>query len=66
MEMKDRIRIKRESLGYSKNKLAKLAGVSPTAISKVEKGGSSRFIVDIARALGVSAEYLMTGRGKAA
>jgi len=66
MEMKDRIRIKRESLGYSKNKLAKLSGVSPTAISKIENGGSSRFIVDIARVLGVSAEYLMTGRGKAA
>jgi phage repressor protein C with HTH and peptisase S24 domain len=59
-----RVKQKREELGWTKVELAKRAGVSPTTISYIESGrnSGSKFVVQIAGALGESASLLATGR----
>lgn len=49
------VRAARVAKGWSQEKLAELAGTTQSTIERVENGGSqrSRFIVDIARALGL-------------
>jgi len=60
----NRLREARAKAGLSQAKLAKLAGVSQSTIANIESG--IRFepqkAVQIARALGVSAEWLIEGR----
>lgn len=59
-----RLKEARAKTGFSQAKLAKLAGVSQSTIANIESG--TRFepqkVVQIARALGVSAEWLLEGR----
>jgi transcriptional regulator with XRE-family HTH domain len=49
--------------GLSQQELAKLSGVSQQTISSIESGKikSSRFVADLAGALEVNLEWLMTG-----
>ncbi|QTR47487.1 helix-turn-helix domain-containing protein [Thiothrix litoralis] len=64
MEMKDRIKEKMQERGYSQDDLALRVGVSQTSIYKVLNGltRKPRFIGEIAGALGVSVEWLLTGK----
>lgn len=64
MELKDRLRQARNAKGYSQAKLGELVGVTQTAIQYIENGrnqGSTK-IFEIARALDVSAEWLLYGK----
>ncbi|MFA5922302.1 MAG: helix-turn-helix transcriptional regulator [Methylococcaceae bacterium] len=62
----ERIKSERKQYGLSQITLAKKAGISQTAISKLESGESSetRKISKIAAALGVNTEWLATGKGQ--
>jgi transcriptional regulator with XRE-family HTH domain len=61
----DRLKEKREELGLSQGELAKRAGVSQGTIGNLEAGirKTARALVSIAKALGVSPEWLQTGHG---
>jgi len=60
----DRVRTRRTELGLTQSELGKRAGgISYQAVQQVEAGGGSKHIVAIARALGVTAEWLETGTG---
>ncbi|WP_241509672.1 LexA family protein [Pseudomonas ovata] len=66
--LKDRVFKTREARGLSQQQLADKAGVSQVTIQHLESGrnATSKKMVEIAQALGVSAEWLMTGRDRAA
>ncbi|MEX1028162.1 MAG: helix-turn-helix transcriptional regulator [Candidatus Paceibacterota bacterium] len=61
----DRIRDRREKLGWKQDDLASKAGISKSFLSDLENGkrkvGADK-LLDIARALSLSLDYLMTGR----
>ncbi|MBI6798684.1 S24 family peptidase [Pseudomonas syringae] len=59
-----RVLAKRTGLGMSQQQLADRAGVSQVTIQHLESGRNltSKKMVDIGRALGVSAEWLMSGK----
>ena len=59
-KISDRLREAREARGLTQAQLADLSGVSQGTIGNVESGlrGYGKSIVDIARVLGVSPEYL--------
>src|SRR5687767_4313195 len=60
----DRIRDAREERGFSASKLARLVDVTPTAVWNWEKNGikpRSGLLASIAKALGVTSEYLLNG-----
>lgn len=61
--LKDRILGRRTELQLSQAQLAERAGVSQVTIQHLESGrnATSKKMVDIGRALGVTAEWLMTG-----
>jgi phage repressor protein C with HTH and peptisase S24 domain len=60
----DRVRERRRALGLSQPQLAKkVGGITYQAIQQLEAGGGSRHLVAIARALGVTAEWLQDGAG---
>jgi len=62
----DRVRERRRVLGLSQPQLAKkVGGITYQAIQQLEAGGGSRHLVGIARALGVTAEWLQDGVGPA-
>lgn len=64
MELKDRLRQARNAKGYSQAKLGEIVGITQTAIQYIENGrnqGSTK-IFEIARALDVSAEWLLYGK----
>ncbi|MBB3004408.1 phage repressor protein C with HTH and peptisase S24 domain [Paraburkholderia tropica] len=60
----DRVREKREELGMSQEGLGKAAGISQSTIAQIERGRNqgTKHILSLARALGVDAEWLETGR----
>lgn len=64
-----RIKIARESKGFSKKQLADKLGISSSAISQYESNSyfktepSVKNLIKLSKILGVSAEWLMTGRG---
>jgi transcriptional regulator with XRE-family HTH domain len=62
----DRIKFRMDAIGWIQDDLAKLVGVSQTAIFKVMAGQTAkpRNILEIAKALGVNAEWLSTGNGE--
>lgn len=62
----DRIRARRVSLGISQRALAKRVGVSRQTIQAIEyeKSDRTRFLPDIAEALGCSVEWLVHGTEK--
>jgi phage repressor protein C with HTH and peptisase S24 domain len=62
----DRVKERRHALGLSQPQLAKkVGGITYQAIQQLENGGGSRHLVAIARALGVTAEWLQDGVGPA-
>lgn len=63
--LKDRILERRIALGLSQSQLAEKAGVSQVTIQHLESGrnSTSKKLLDIARALGVTAEWLGSGEG---
>lgn len=60
----ERIRSRREVLGWKQDELASKAGISKSFLSDLENGkrkvGADK-LLDIARALNLSLDYLMTG-----
>ena len=60
----DRVRERRRALGLSQPQLAKkVGGITYQAIQQLEAGGGTKHLVGIARALGVTAEWLQDGVG---
>jgi SOS-response transcriptional repressor LexA len=61
----ERIRKLREEKNFSQQELALLIPISQAALHRLETGESSKSgkLVDIAQALGTTAEYLQTGKG---
>ena len=60
----ERIRGRRAELGWTQDQLAQRAGISKSFLSDLENGKRSvgaNNLLDIARALGVSLDFLMTG-----
>ena len=66
MSLSDRLKQRREELGYSQAKVAKIAGLSQPSYGDLENGKtqSSRKLVQIANALQVNPEWLATGEGE--
>lgn len=63
-EMGARIRARREMLGWTRNDLAKILGVSEKTISNIEygeKGMTITRLYTLKQVLGVSVDYLMEG-----
>jgi len=63
-EMGKRILSHRKSMGLSQEELAELADVSPQLLSTAERGSKAirpENLLKISNALGVSADYLLTG-----
>jgi phage repressor protein C with HTH and peptisase S24 domain len=62
----ERVRERRTALGLSQPQLAKrVGGITYQAIQQLEHGGGTKHLVSIARALGVTAEWLQDGHGPA-
>ena len=60
----DRVRERRTALKLSQPQLAKtVGGITYQAIQQLEAGGGTKHLVPIARALGVTAEWLQDGSG---
>lgn len=60
----DRIRQRRHEIGWSQDMLAQQAGISKSFLSDLENGKrsvSANTLLDIARVLGLSLDYLMLG-----
>jgi y4mF family transcriptional regulator len=60
-----RIKDRRAELGWTQEQLAQKAGISKSFLSELENGKrsvSADNLLDLARALGVSLDYLMTGK----
>lgn len=69
MLIHDRIASRRREIGLSQVALAKKTGVSGTSVSKWESGFNQpkgRYLNDLAAALGVSVDWLLTGKEKGA
>lgn len=65
MHISDRILSRRTVLGLSKTALAKAIGVSDVSVGKWESGlnqPKGRYLNDLAAALGVSVDWLLTGK----
>lgn len=63
----ERIKERRTELGWTQDQLCQKAGISKSFLSELENGKrsvSADNLLDLARALGVSLDYLMTGREK--
>lgn len=68
-EIGSRIRSQRESLGYSREKLAELSEISNSFLSDIERGErgfSVALLGRIAKVLGLSADYILFGREQTA
>jgi len=64
MDFKDRLKQARANKGLSQSKLADIVGVHVTNISRYERGENkptSSVLSKLAEALGVSADFLMSG-----
>src|SRR5579872_38869 len=60
----DRVRERRLALKLSQPQLAKkVGGITYQAIQQLEAGGGTKHLVPIAKALGVTAEWLQDGAG---
>lgn len=66
MTIGERVKARRGQLGLSTPQLAKkVGGITHQAIQALEKGGGTRHLVSIAKALGVTPEWLQDGTGPA-
>jgi transcriptional regulator with XRE-family HTH domain len=62
----DRVKQRRQELGLSQDALAQRAGISKSFLSDLETGKRSvgaETLLDLGRAMGVSLDFLMTGKG---
>jgi len=69
MSLGERIRARRIELGWTQEELARRAGISTGFLSDLEnskRGINADTLLDIARVLGVSLDYLMTGTDEGA
>lgn len=66
MTIGDRIRTKREEAGFTQEDLAYMLGLKDkSSVSKIEKSGNNvsvRNVKKYANALGVSSDYILTGK----
>lgn len=62
----ERVRAEREARNWPRAKLAGLAGIAPTSLSDLELGYTQKgtALHKIAEALGVTVEWLETGKGR--
>lgn len=69
MELKDRLALARGFSGLDQKELAARAGLSGDHVAKIERGDRTRpeyrTVAHLARALGISAEWLGEGLGPA-
>lgn len=64
MTIGERVKARREQLRLSTPQLAKkVGGITHQAIQAIENGGGTRHLVSIAKALGVTPEWLQDGTG---
>jgi transcriptional regulator with XRE-family HTH domain len=62
----ERIKTRRQELGWTQEELCKRANISPSFLSDLENGKrsvSAETLLGIARVLSLSLDYLMTGEG---
>lgn len=67
MSLGDRIKERREELGWTQDVLAEKAGISKGFLSDLEnskRNVGADTLLDIAKVLGLSLDYLMTGEGE--
>ena len=64
-EIGSRIRSQRETLGYSREKLAELSEISNSFLSDIERGERGFSVALLGRVLGLSADYILFGREQA-
>lgn len=65
LELGARIRFAREAKGFSRESLAKAAGISPQFLAELEigsKGASAKTICSLCKALKATPNYLLLGR----
>lgn len=65
MNIGRRVRLKRQALGLKQLELANELSVTPQHISQIELGRATpslELVIALSRALGVSTDYLLTGR----
>lgn len=60
----ERLKTARKSAGLTQNQLAEKIGVSQNTIQKIESGGDTKYIIQLANALNVEASWLQTGEGE--
>ncbi len=68
MKINERIKQTRKRLGYSQEILGSRVGVSRVSISQWERGENTpngRYLIELAAALGVTVDWLLTGEGDA-
>lgn len=59
--MAERVKDRRAQLKMTQNELAELVGCSQPQIAKIERGGKTSLVVELAKALQVDAEWLKRG-----
>lgn len=67
-EIGTRIRTQREALGYSRERLAKLADISNSFLAEIERGErgfSVAYLVRLSNVLCMSADYILFGKEQA-
>ena len=57
----ERLKERRKQLGFTQGHLAMLVGVSQNAIQKIEAGGNTSHVIALAKALGVTPDWLQYG-----
>lgn len=62
--LSERLKTARKNMGLTQVQLAEKVGVSQNTIQKVEKGGDTKYINQLAKALGVNPEWLQFGVGE--
>ncbi|MGS3179049.1 LexA family protein [Aeromonas dhakensis] len=68
MNVSERIKTRRSACGFTQEQLAARVGVTRVAVSHWERGGAEpkgRYLNDLADALGVTVDWLLTGDGEA-
>lgn len=68
MNVSERIKTRRSACGFTQEQLATRVGVTRVAVSHWERGGAEpkgRYLNDLADALGVTVDWLLTGDGEA-
>ncbi|WP_419844416.1 XRE family transcriptional regulator [Actinobacillus pleuropneumoniae] len=64
--LSERLKFARTQANYTQVKLAEEVGVSQNTIQKIEKGGETKYVNQLAKALKVNPEWLQFGTGEMA